>query len=139
MRLQFGAGGGQDGGAHSFGTPARPAGPIVAKDHPAVLGTFLGLNEKQPAKVIRHYPLSDYKGSTSRYVPVTGAAAALRRNDRLLDPLRPRRRPQRRPGDRLIAYDASAGQVLSLAPGRNGISEVNLGREHRCDFWKPLT
>ncbi|SEG96175.1 para-nitrobenzyl esterase [Nonomuraea solani] len=41
------------------------AGPLTAKDYPAVLGTFLGLNEKQTAKVIRRYPLSDYRGSTS--------------------------------------------------------------------------
>jgi para-nitrobenzyl esterase len=40
-------------------------GPISAKDYPAVLGQFLGLKDDQVAKVVREYPLSDYKGSTS--------------------------------------------------------------------------
>lgn len=47
------------------GFDAEAGGPIARKDYPAVLGKFLGLNEKQTAKVIRRYPLSDYRGSTS--------------------------------------------------------------------------
>lgn len=36
-------------------------------------------------------------------------------------------------------YRASSGRVLSPAPGQDGIAEVDLAREHRCDFWKSLS
>ncbi|MFI7127405.1 carboxylesterase family protein [Nonomuraea sp. NPDC050153] len=35
-------------------------------------------------------------------------------------------------------YRPADGQVLALAPGQDGIKEVNLDREHRCDFWKSV-
>ncbi|MFI7416457.1 carboxylesterase/lipase family protein [Nonomuraea sp. NPDC049684] len=190
------------------GFDAEAGGPIAAKDYPGVLGTFLGLDGKRTAKVIRRYPLSDYKGSTSwamastltdwawacpavetnrllgRHVP-TYAYEFSDRTAPWFKEAPPQRYPtgayhagelqylfsrayagrdlspeQRRLSDDMIGYwtrfartgdpngdratrwppyDPSGGQVLSLAPGPGGIAEVNLGREHRCDFWKPLT
>ncbi|MEU5864303.1 carboxylesterase family protein [Nonomuraea sp. NPDC047529] len=190
------------------GFDAEAGGPIAPKDYPAVLGTFLGLDGKQTAKVIRRYPLSDYKGSTSwamagtltdwawacpavemndllgRYVPTLAYEFSDRTAPWFKDAA-PQSYPtgayhagelqylfsrayaghdlspeQRRLSDEMIGYwtrfahsgdpngdgatgwppyDAPGGQVLSLATGQNGIGEVNLAREHRCDFWKPLT
>ncbi|MEV0623407.1 carboxylesterase family protein [Nonomuraea sp. NPDC050404] len=47
------------------GFDAEAGGPLPAAEYPAVLGNFLDLTKQENAKVIRRYPLRDYRGSTS--------------------------------------------------------------------------